>query len=149
MKVFATFIILFFAAVTGSALQAQQISFKHSSEWVYLYTIDGVNFYYSVQEHKDSETGTIREYVVLKIQNTNDKEVNVKWNQIIYYNNKCFNCGNDFNEEYIRRITIAGNSSLEGSAGGDKTLKIFSRFIGKDSPQKILTDFRLEKIEVK
>lgn len=150
MKKAFSIIFFFFAIVMmGNTVQAQDVSFKKSSEWTYLYTVDGVNFYYCVKELSDKETGTVREYVLLKIQNTNDREVDVQWNQILYYNDKCFNCGKDFRDEYVRKVTVGGNSTREGEVNGDKTLKIFSRFVNKESQGKMLTNFSLEKIEVK
>ncbi|PLW94992.1 MAG: hypothetical protein C0592_01140 [Marinilabiliales bacterium] len=139
---FATILVMAFFAGT---ISAQDIEFKKSDQWEFMYEIDGVNFYYKATECHDESQGYHREYVLLKLENTNDYSVVVDYDVEMYFHNECFNCGDKLNSEHHRTAYIEGNSTIEGTCtiGEDKTLKIFSRFLNYDNPKATLTNFKL------
>ncbi len=141
--IFSLFILVSFAFVGTS--YSQEVEFKRSGNWEFLYEIDGVNFYYNVSACNDEANGFFREHVLLKLENTNDKAVVVEWDVEMYYHGECFNCGEKMTAEHHRMIEIAANSTVEGRCFtyGDKTLSIFSRFLNYDNPKATLTKFEL------
>jgi len=138
----ATFLVFI---LTTSTVFSQDIEFKKSDQWEFMYEIDGVNFYYKATECHDEANGFHREYVLLKLENTNDYAVVVEWDVEMYYFNECFNCGDKLNDEHHRVATIEANQTIEGTCtlGEEKTLKIFSRFLDFDNPKATLTNFKL------
>ena len=140
--VIASMLALTFIASTASA---QDIEFKKTDQWEFMYEIDGVNFYYKATECHDVSEGYHREYVLLKLENTNDYAIVADWDVEMYYNNECFNCGDKLNAEHHKSIYIEANETKEGTCEiyEPKTLKIFSRFLNYDAPVSTLTNFKL------
>ncbi len=136
--------ILLSGGMTRNA-QGQDIEFKKTASWEFLYEIDGVNFYYMVAECHDDANSYHREYVLIKLENTNDYTIVAEWDVESYYNGVCRNCGDKLSPEQHRMVELAGNSSTEGRCftPGDKTLKIFSRFLNYNDPISTLTRFDL------
>lgn len=141
--------ILVFGLTVGSVF-SQDIEFKKSDQWEFMYEIDGVNFYYKATECTDVSQGYFREYVLLKLENTNDFEIVANWDVEMYYNNECFNCGDKLNSEHHKSIAINSNGTVEGTCElyEPKTLKIFSRFLNYESPKSTLTNFKLINITI-
>lgn len=137
--------------VTGNTSFAQDVEFKRSGNWEFLYEVEGVNFYYQVAQCNDTANGYFREQVLLKLENTNDFEVAADWDVQMYYNGNCFNCGEKLNSEHHRSVFVASNSSVEGRCFtfGDKTLTIFSRFLNFKDPTSTLTKFELINLDVR
>jgi hypothetical protein len=129
---------------------AQDIEFKKSENWEFMYEIDGVNFYYKATECHDVSEGYHREYVLLKLENTNDFNIVADWDVEMYYNNECFNCGDRLNSEHHKSVLVNSNGTVEGTCEiyEPKTLKIFSRFINYEDPKSTLTNFRLINITI-
>lgn len=138
--------ILLFCAFSASA---QQTAFERVDQWKFMYEIQGVNFYYKVLECHDVPNNFHKEYVVLKVQNTNDTEMNVQWDIRMYYNGKCFNCEST-STEYHKSLNIAANVSVEGDCdpSGGKLLRIFSKFLNYEDPGSTLTNFELLNITI-
>ncbi|PKP03056.1 MAG: hypothetical protein CVU11_09785 [Bacteroidetes bacterium HGW-Bacteroidetes-6] len=128
-----------------SQTYAQDVEFKRSGNWEFLYEMDGVNFYYNVVECHDEANSYHREYIHLKLENTNDYDVVAEWDVIMYYNGKCLNCDEKLTQEHHRSVTVPANSSVEGECMtfGDKTLRIFSRLLNYNDPTSTLTKFEL------
>lgn len=146
--VISLFVLITMIAVSNS--YSQDIEFKRSGNWEFMYEVDGVNFYYQVAECNDTANGYFREHVLLKLENTNDFLVNTQWDVQMYYNGTCFNCGEKLNSEHHRSVNLEPNSTVEGRCFtfGDKTLTIFSRFLNYDDPKSTLTKFELINLVV-
>lgn len=144
LKVTITALIVFIGFFSGHSF-AQDIEFKRSGNWEFLYEMDGVNFYYNVIECHDEANDYHREYIHLKLENTNDYDVVAEWDVIMYYNGKCLNCGEKLSQEHHRVVTVSANSSVEGQCMdfGNKTLRIFSKLLNYNDPTSTLTKFEL------
>lgn len=138
------FFIFLFSGVARISY-AQDVEFKRSGNWEFLYEIDGVNFYYIVAECHDDSNSYHREYINLKLENTNDYSIVAEWDIQTYYNKQCFNCGDRLQPEHHRAVELAPNANMEGRCMtfGDKTLRIFSRFLNYNDPESTLTRFEL------
>jgi len=146
--IFSFFVLI--SLLSGSTSFAQDVEFKRSGNWEFLYEVEGVNFYYNVTQCNDTANGYFREHVLLKLENTNDFEILADWDVQMYYNGTCFNCGEKLNSEHHRSVAVAANSTIEGRcfAHGDKTLRIFSRFLNYNDPVSTLTKFELINLKV-
>jgi hypothetical protein len=144
LKVTITTLIVFIGSFSSQSY-AQDVEFKRSGNWEFLYEMDGVNFYYNVVECHDEANGYHREYVHFKLENTNDYDVAVEWDIIMYYNGKCLNCGDKQTIEHHRVATVSANTSTEGQCMdfGNKTLRVFSRLLNYNDPTSTLTKFEL------
>ena len=131
--------------LSSSISVAQEIEFKKNDKWEFLYEIEGVNFYYKSTECHDVSNGYHREYVLLKLENTNDYNIAADWDVEMYFNNECFNCGDKLHSEHHRTAYVQANQTVEGlcTIGEPKTLKIFSRFLNYENPEATLTSFKL------
>lgn len=146
--IFSLFVL--FSVIAVNNAYSQDIEFKRSGNWEFLYEVQGVNFYYKVSECNDVSNGYFREQILLKLENTNDKQIAADWDNQIYYNGSCFNCGDRLNEEHHRTVLVPANASVEGRCftHGDKTLTIFSRFLNYTDPTSTLTKFELINLVV-
>lgn len=143
------FVLISMVAVNN--LYSQEVEFKRSGNWEFLYEIEGVNFYYKASECNDTANGYFREHILLKLENTNDWDIVAEWDNQMYYNGSCFNCGDRLSPEHHRSVLVAANSGVEGRCFtfGDKTLTIFSRFLNYKDPTSTLTKFELINLAVK
>jgi len=150
--IFRGIIVLFvlISSVTVSKSYSQNVEFKKTGNWEFLYEIEGVNFYYNVSSCTDEANGYFREHVLLRLENTNDYEVIANWDIQMYYNGKCFNCGDRMNAEHHREVSVPANGKIEGRCFtyGDKTLTIFSRFLNYNDPTSTLTKFELINLAI-
>ncbi len=141
---------VFFIAFPAIILTSQNIEFKKSNQWEFMYEVDGVNFYYKTCEFHDVHNGVHKENVLLKVENTNDYNTLVSFAKVLYYNGKCFNCENIDNIENQVKTVIPPNSSLEGKCKRDSGLKLsmFSRFLNMIDNKTELTKFELQNIKI-
>jgi hypothetical protein len=51
-------------------------------------------------------------YVVVKLENTTDKDAKLLYNLAVFYNKGCNNCGNS--QEYRKLVEVSAHSSIEG-----------------------------------
>jgi len=146
--IFTLFVLISILAVNKSF--SQDVEFKRSGNWEYLYEIEGVNFYYNVSSCVDEANGYNRELILLRLENTNDYEVFAEWDVQMYYNGTCYNCGEKLNAEHHRTVSVPANDKVEGRCFtyGDKTLTIFSRFLNYNDPTSTLTKFELINLVV-
>ncbi|MPM12732.1 hypothetical protein SDC9_59086 [bioreactor metagenome] len=138
-------LLIFISVISVSKSYSQDVEFKRSGNWEFMYEVDGVNFYYKVTECNDTANGYFRELVLLKLENTNDFVVNVQWDVQMYYNGICFHCDEKPDPERHRTVELNSSSTVEGRCftHGDKTLTIFSRFLNYSDPTSTLTKFEL------
>jgi len=138
-------LLVLFSVIAVNNVYSQDVEFKRSGNWEYLYEVEGVNFYYKVTECNDTANGFFREHILLKLENTNDGDIVAEWDNQMYYNGSCFNCGDRLSPEHHRAVSVPANSSIEGRCFtfGDKTLTIFSRFLNYKDPSSTLTKFEL------
>lgn len=149
LKKLVLFSVLSFT-VSISSTFGQSVEFDRSGNWTYLYEVEGVNFYYKTCEYHDEYNGIHQENVVLKLENTNDTEVIVKWTLLFHYNNECWNCHRAEKPEYQAAVTIGPNTNAEGSCTRKETpsLTIFSRFLNMDKKEATLTKFILSNLQI-
>ena len=94
------------------------------------------------------------EYVIFKITNYTNKNLTIKWEYQLWYDENCVNCETN-NPENRRQITILASSSSEGECNINNNLRIFSKFTEKleymPGINKInaLTKFELTNLKIK
>lgn len=76
-----------------------------TTEWNFFKEEKGVKFYVK-KEIQSSD-----EYVVVKLENTTNKEITVSYTLAIHYNLGCNGC----NTEHLKSFTIPAKSSIEGN----------------------------------
>ena len=94
-----------------------------------------------------------QQYIMLKITNHSNKDILVRWDQELWYDNQCINC-EQFSEEYRKNIVVNANEMVIGNCIKNNPLRIFSKFTDalKDMPgvNEIteLTKFELKNINI-
>ena len=95
-----------------------------------------------------------QEFVILKITNLTNKDLNVKWYNESWYDKKCINCSDEKSEEYFNEVYLKANEVVIGNCTDQNSLRIFSKFSDKieNMPgiKKIvkLTKFNLKNINI-
>ena len=111
-----------------------------------VYSKNGVNIY---QKEADCifNNAPDQKIYILKVENTNSTDVTVEWDLKVWYNDKCNNCDQDYNEHH-HVIQVAANSSVEGKCELPKnSLEIFKDFLSYKAPTK-LTKYELKNLQV-
>ena len=119
-------------------------SFKQSNDWTLYKTEKGVQFFYKTTDCDDAKNGLYQNFVILKVVNTTNFDVNVSFKKEVWYNNECRTC-NDDSKELITKLTLSPNSEKTGDCKGE--LSIFSEFKDKPDVSK-LSKFELVDIKV-
>lgn len=145
-------IALAFICLTGFSLSAQSIVEvelgKTNNEWTLYHSESGVNFYYKHINCDDPANGLYQESIVIRIENTNNKSVDVSFNSKLWYDGAMTQDGT--NPENEVNLQIAANDDIFGECGqhGVNELKIFIGFTDKEDVSR-LTSFALTNITVK
>jgi hypothetical protein len=122
---------------------------ERSTDWVLYQEANGVQQYYKFMECHIPNEGYHREHVLIKLVNTTNIEKQVDWDMVIYYGEKIVNPNGD-NPEQHRSVTVPANGSVEGECKmGDKTLRIFSKFLNYTMEDWLLSHFELRNFVVK
>ena len=95
-----------------------------------------------------------QEFVILKITNLTNSDVNVSWYNESWYDKKCINCSNEKSDEAFSKVYLKANEEVLGNCIDQNCLRIFSKFSDKieNMPgiKKIvkLTKFELKNINI-
>ena len=94
------------------------------------------------------------EYLILRIQNTSNKDITIDWQEQLWYDNKCMNCEHD-SPEFRKEITVKSGKTISGDCTIYNNLRIFSKFTEKleDMPGvdriTALTKFEMKNLNIK
>lgn len=75
------------------------------TDWTFFKQEKGIKFYVK------KEIQSPDEYVLVKLENTTNKEITISYTLAIHYNLGCNGC----NTEHLKSYTIPANSSIEGN----------------------------------
>ena len=95
-----------------------------------------------------------QEFVILKITNLTNSDINVRWYNESWYDKKCINCSNEKSDEAFSKVYLKANEEVLGNCIDQNSLRIFSKFSDKieNMPgiKKIvkLTKFELKNINI-
>lgn len=117
----------------------------NSNEWKLYTAQDGVEVFMKKQTCDDPANGVYLEYVLIKVTNTNDQDVQVSWIPHPYHDNKpAFDSNSD--DERTASFEIAAGATIEGTCG-DEHLSEYKRFTRKTDMRE-LTDLELANLTV-
>ena len=82
--------------------------------------------------------GINKDEVYLKIQNLKNEKIEISWELVLNYGNRCYNCDRE-NDELKFNTILEPNQVIEGKCeeGNSFQLKIFSRFLNNESETKL------------
>jgi len=95
-----------------------------------------------------------QEFVILKITNLTNNDINVSWYNESWYDKKCINCSDEKSDEDFNKVYLKANEKVLGNCIDQNSLRIFSKFSDKieNMPgiKKIvkLTKFELKNINI-
>ena len=95
-----------------------------------------------------------QEFVILKITNLTNNDINVSWYNESWYDKKCINCSDEKSDEDFNKVYLKANEEVLGNCFDQNSLRIFSKFSDKieNMPgiKKIvkLTKFELKNINI-
>ena len=95
-----------------------------------------------------------QEFVILKITNLTNNDINVSWYNESWYDKKCINCSDEKSDEAFNKVYLKANEKVLGNCIDQNSLRIFSKFSDKieNMPgiKKIvkLTKFELKNINI-
>ncbi|MFO7721867.1 MAG: hypothetical protein R6V49_01465 [Bacteroidales bacterium] len=108
---------------------------------------DGVRITYTKQQKAINDT-EVMEYLILKIENTNNHGVKVNWKLDIWYNGACRTCDKPSPSGYEFSLDMKAKETVEGDINKDDLmLKIYSRTI-KPEREGGLTKFEFTNLTV-
>ena len=81
------------------------------SEWNFFQEVKGIKFY--VKREVKSSMGRLDvDYLIFKLENTSNKDLDVSYSPVVYYNLGCNGCNSN---EFYRNIVVPAHSSIEGN----------------------------------
>lgn len=93
----------------------------------------------------EQNIGYDQEFLLLRVKNKSNKEIQIEWRSDQYYNDACLTCS--YPAEYTYRLKLGPNETIEPdcSLETERTLRIFSKFIDPNytGVHEPLTDFEL------
>jgi hypothetical protein len=81
-----------------------------TTDWSLFQEVKGVKFF-AKKEIFSSPGRLDLDYIVIKLENTTNEELNISYNLAVYYNLGCNGCNSD---EYNKTLAIPPHSSIEG-----------------------------------
>ncbi len=134
-------------------LASSNLSASNTNSWKTYFENDSVKIEFNYQNCEYIEQFN-SEFVILKITNYTNKDLNIEWISQLWYDKNCVNCETK-NHENRKEIIISANTNSEGKCNINNNLRLFSKFTEKieDMPGvkkiNILTNFELTKIKIK
>ena len=134
-------------------LASSNLSASNTNSWKTYFENDSVKIEFKYQNCEYIEQFN-SEFVILKITNYTNKDLNIEWISQLWYDKNCVNCETK-NDENRKEIIISANTNSEGKCNINNNLRLFSKFTEKieDMPGvkkiNILTNFELTKIKIK
>ena len=145
-KTLPTILIAFFSLFTFNSMGS------NPTEWTTYYESNDITITFTYLNCEYLEQFN-QEYLILRIENTSNKDITIDWQEQLWYDNKCMNCEHD-SPEFRKEITVKSGTTISGDCTTYNNLRIFSKFTEKleDMPgvDKIttLTKFELKNLNI-
>ncbi|MNU88384.1 hypothetical protein D3C71_781930 [compost metagenome] len=108
-----TLIAVCFLMWSGNAFSQSKIPVESiKTEWSLFQEVKGIKFYAKKEVHSNEGPLDV-DYVVIKLENTSDKDVTITYSLAVHFNMGCNGCNSS---EYVKTLTIPANSSIEGNS---------------------------------
>ena len=123
------------------------------SNWTTYYSDNEIKIEYQYTNCEYPERFN-QEFVILKITNLTNYDINVNWYNESWYDKKCVNCSDEKSDEAFNKVYLKANEKVLGNCIDQNSLRIFSKFSDKieNMPgiKKIvkLTKFELKNINI-
>jgi len=146
MKFILSIFVGVFISLNILASNPVKITEFSNSEWVNIYSESGVEISYKVMKCAVGCNHTMQEYVVVKINNTNNQEIKLDFDISIKYENN----GNVIAKSNHKIIELQHNQIIEGVCNNTQAqnkLKI-SKIYKKNDSGAILSEVSLNNITV-
>lgn len=119
------------------------------ADWKVFYKDSSVQIDYRFDNCNLRYDGINKDEVYLKIQNLKNEKVEISWELVLNYNNRCYNCNRE-NDELKFNTILEPNQVLEGKCEEYNSfqLKIFSKFLNNETDTE-LKDFDIKYITTK
>ncbi|WP_343747829.1 hypothetical protein [Fluviicola sp.] len=106
------FLIGFFLFAGRSFSQERIPAESITSEWTFFKEVKGVKFYLKEEKATVYEGKEPFTFVLVKLENTNNKPVKLLYNLAAHYNEGCNNCNNA--QEARKPVEVPANQTVEG-----------------------------------
>ncbi|GAB4279450.1 MAG: hypothetical protein Kow0068_03450 [Marinilabiliales bacterium] len=143
MKNQLIFYIIFLIISVCNLFSQEETNDKY--QWTLYNETNGVQIFTKPHECHDYINDIHKQYMLLKIVNTNNENVTVSFDKNLYYNN-VYTPGENGENNVI--LEISPMSSIEGDCDSMQELKIFDSYM-EFEPKSKLTKFELTNINVK
>lgn len=115
------------------------------SGWREYFQNDQVKIETNTQTCSNAQAGTSNNYILLRISNKTNQEVEVSFFKELWYNDVCSNCNGG--DEAKTSIVLKANETVEGSCtSGLKELKIFHSM--PNGSKRTLNKFDIKNVTV-
>ena len=117
------------------------------SEWKLYKDVEGVKIFFKLEERHDIKRGMHKEYLLIQIQNNSNENLEIKWKDELWYDEKCVNCQSN-SEEFNKSIIINSGLTIMGDCSDNNfpELRIHSKFLNYDLEE--LTKYEMSNIQV-
>lgn len=134
------FLVLFLSIAISS------VSLAQSNDWELYKTIDGVEIYTKLEDCLDNKLPDQRA-VIIKVVNTQSKEITVDWDLMIWYNGKLITTQPQSPENHFT-FTVPSNSSVQGECDTPSgPFYIMKEWISLTNNRK-LSRFELDNVQI-
>ncbi|WP_300665943.1 hypothetical protein [Fluviicola sp.] len=102
-----------FLMFSGNAFSQSKIPVETiKTDWNLFQEVKGIKFYAKKEAHTNEGAQNV-DYLVIKLENTSNKDITVSYSLAIHFDMGCSGCNSN---EYVKTLTIPANSSIEGNS---------------------------------
>ena len=142
-----------FAITALIALTPNILSASNPADWETYFENDSIRIEFTYLNCEYIEQFN-SEFLIFKITNHTNKNLNIEWESRLWYDDNCINCETN-NPENRKQITIEPTSVSQGKCTINNALRIFSKFTEDLEKMpgvkkiKALTKFELINLKIK
>lgn len=120
-----------------------------SNNWQSLIKNELVTINYVYADCHDIVNGIHHENVYLQVINLSPTKVKITWNEQLWYNDKCYGCGDDPDGEFKKTLILDSKETKTGlcSKSSLKELRIFSKMLDFNT-KEVLSNFNISNLNI-
>lgn len=117
----------------------------YNNSWQLAISKDGVDIYYKYSDCSDVPNDYLPDFVLLKVENTNNYKVYAVWEYATSYNNVASR--KKETDENVVQVFLNSNTSEEAGCFSNQKLKVFVRLKNSKSNQ-VLTNLNFDNLSI-
>ncbi len=122
------------------------MSFNKANQWNLYKQSKGIQIYYKLTNCDDIKNGLFQNYILYKVVNTTNYNIDISWKNEVWYNNHCTSCGQNKENKRVK-LHLKANETIIGNCK-NSNLSLFAEYKNHPKVDK-LTKFEIIDLSIK